>query len=185
MSKNDVIGILSIVLGILLAPIGIIVSIVGIIINNRTNKSITLPIIGLVISIIMTAIIASLLIGFYSYDNNYSYQGPIQDVCSMGLLQCNAALDYNTGDIRVFVMNPTRSWMRIEGISIDVGHCENIILSGDPIHSNGQDIILLQGCEKNGGSYTLIGNAVIETQANTPEPEYVDTQFALRIIFPQ
>ena len=53
MKRTDTLGIISIVLAVLAAPIGLIVSIIALVRNKTRNKSIVLPIIGIIVSIIL------------------------------------------------------------------------------------------------------------------------------------
>ncbi|MFT4308107.1 MAG: hypothetical protein ACMXYM_01945 [Candidatus Woesearchaeota archaeon] len=73
--KRDVLGILSVVLAVIAAPIGLIVSIVSLLRNKSAQRSIALPIVGIVVSIVMLPVIVVSL-GTVGY--LFAFEGPVE-----------------------------------------------------------------------------------------------------------
>jgi hypothetical protein len=90
--KRDTLGIISVVLAILLAPIGLVVSVIALIHHRALKKSIVLPLIGVIISVILLpAIILS--IGTITYfiansdETSTNMSAPVE-LTGLSIAQC-------------------------------------------------------------------------------------------------
>ncbi len=71
--KRDVLGILSIILAVIAAPVGLIVSIVSLVRNKAARRSIALPVVGIVVSVIM---IPAVFVSLGTVGYLFAFQGP-------------------------------------------------------------------------------------------------------------
>lgn len=120
MGDTDILGILSIVFAFLFAPIGFVLGIIGIVQNRKSAQSITLPLIGLIISILPIVVFIFFIgIGSLAYSGVLNPEMTIPERCTFTAgIECNEySYDASTDEFSLTLTNGLGRTIEVRNLS--------------------------------------------------------------------
>ena len=179
----DIIGILSIIFAIIIPPIGLILGIIGILMNKKKKESIVLPIIGIVLSLALIALLL-VVIGNIAYSGVLAPSMLLPSACIIESgFSCVQYAQTGVEEVTMTLVNVQGERIRITDIISDA--CSGFEISERSVNNGGMTTVKLTGCFlPSSERLNIIQGSIIYTPSDTDTPLEIElkSNYEIRIL---
>lgn len=184
MGDTDILGILSIVFAFLIAPVGLVLGIIGIVQNRKSSRSITLPLIGLVISVLALPVFF-IFVGTLAYFGVTDPSGFTPESCtfSAGILCTEYAYNPQSESFEFELTNGLGRTLEIQGLTVSGADIDGSCTSNEAVRlpNGASENFTVADCVVDGdvarGDVTL----TYVYEGGVPTPKEIPGQVSVRI----